>query len=226
MSRLSPLAGVGTAEDVPSRPLPGATVRWTGRHQGDASAWAPAAPWPGLVDIPVCRLRQVHGDGVVVVEPAGDATGGQGDALVTTARDVALAVLTADCAPVALSSPEGVVAAVHAGWRGLRAGVVERTVEVMLALGAIEVNAALGPCIRAECCPFGVAELDEVAAILGDAVRGTTADGAPALDLPAAVSAALARAGVKLVLDVGDCTVCEVNASSRTGAAGTRGARR
>ncbi len=43
-------------------------------------------------------------------------------------RRAALAVLTADCAPVALASPEGVLGVAHAGWRGLRAGVVEATV--------------------------------------------------------------------------------------------------
>ena len=52
---------------------------------------------------------------------------GEGDALVAvTPGAIALCVLTADCAPLALGSPEGVFAAVHAGWRGLVAGVVER----------------------------------------------------------------------------------------------------
>ena len=89
----------------------------------------------------------------------------------------ALAVLTADCAPVALASPEGVFGVAHAGWRGLVAGVLERTVDAMRALGATEIGAVLGPCIRAECYEFGPADLDRVAARLGDGVRATTAVG-------------------------------------------------
>lgn len=210
-ARRPPLLAAGTGPGDAARPLPGAEVRWTGRHDGDFASPDPGVPWSGLVDMPVCRVRQVHGDRVVVVERPGDGAGEEGDALVTRAPDLALAVVSADCAPIALSSPEGVVAAVHAGWRGLRAGIVERAVEVMRAHGATEVHAALGPCIRVECCEFGPAELDEVATALGAAVRGTATSGAPALDVPAAVSAALARAGAALVHDEGECTSCRAD---------------
>jgi copper oxidase (laccase) domain-containing protein len=117
-------------------------------------------------------------------------------------------VLTADCAPLALASDEGIVAAVHAGWRGLVAGVIDRTAERMRALGATDVVAALGPCIHAECYEFSARDLDEVAAELGDGVRGVTAGGRPALDVPAAVRAGLERAGVRLVHDADVCTAC------------------
>ena len=119
-----------------------------------------------------------------------------------------LAVLTADCAPVALASDKGVVGVAHAGWRGLVAGVLERTVEAMRALGADGVQAALGPCIHAECYEFGAADLDVVAARYGDAVRAVTTEGTPALDLPAAVRAALDGAGVELVSGDVACTAC------------------
>ncbi|HUQ40036.1 MAG TPA: polyphenol oxidase family protein, partial [Acidimicrobiales bacterium] len=120
----------------------------------------------------------------------------------------ALAVLTADCAPVALASSEGVIAVAHAGWRGVAAGVIEATVAEMEALGATAIEAAIGPCIHAECYEFGPAELDGVAARLGDDVRSRTSAGRPALDLPAAVRAALRRAGVETVTDVDVCTAC------------------
>ncbi len=103
---------------------------------------------------------------------------------------------------------EGVIGVAHAGWRGVAAGVIEATVAEMEALGATGIEAAIGPCIHAECYEFGPAELDGVAARLGDAVRATTAGGAPALDLPAAVRVALERAGVETVGDVGVCTAC------------------
>src|SRR5205085_527297 len=82
-------------------------------------------------------------------------------------------------------------AGAHAGWVGLLAGVRGRTVEHMRALGATDVRAVLGPCIRVECYEFGPDDLDRVAARLGDGVRSTTASGTPALDLAAGVRASL-----------------------------------
>jgi YfiH family protein len=200
---------VGATADAPGALL-GARVRWTGRAEGDLRPHAPhhAAGLRELAGRPVSWLRQVHGAGVVVVEGAVAVEGDEGDALVTTSADMALAVLTADCAPVALASPEGVVAAVHAGWAGLAAGVVDRAVDAMRRLGATTVDAALGPCIHAECYEFGPDELDRVAHVLGDGVRGVTAAGMPALDLPAAVVAAVHRAGAALVADEDVCTAC------------------
>ena len=161
-----------------------------------------------VVDLPLTWLRQVHGDRVVAVSEPGGACGERADAAITDQPGCALAILTADCAPVALVAPEGVIAAVHAGWRGLTAGVLERTVEAMRARGASDIRAQLGPCIHSECYEFGAADLDRVAQRLGDGVRATTPLGAPALDVPAAVRAALERTGVDEVDDVGVCTAC------------------
>jgi copper oxidase (laccase) domain-containing protein len=107
-----------------------------------------------------------------------------------------------------LASQEGVVAVVHAGWRGLEVGVVGRAVATMRAVGASDVTAALGPCIRPECYEFSPADLDRLADRLGAAVRGETSDGRPALDVPAAVASALGDAGVTLVHDEAVCTSC------------------
>jgi hypothetical protein len=159
-------------------------------------------------DAPWTWLRQVHGDTVVTVTKPGDGAGTKADASVTADAGCVLAVLTADCAPVALVSPEGVAAAVHAGWRGLLAGVLERAVDAARDHGATELRAVLGPCIRAECYEFGVDDLGAVAARLGDGVRALTAQGQPALDVPAAVAAALKQAGVTELTDVGVCTAC------------------
>ena len=200
------------------QPLTGATVVFSGRAEGDlgsARERGPAGPSAevegrrrALVDRPWTWLRQVHGAEVVVVGSPGDQAGAEADAAVTSHPGAALAVLTADCAPVAMASPEGVVAAAHAGWRGLAAGVLERAADAMRRLGATEIQAALGPCIHAECYEFSAPDLDRVVAVLGDGARGTTARGAPALDLPAAVRAALVRAGVALVHDEHLCTAC------------------
>lgn len=74
----------------------------------------------------------------------------QGDAVVTVTPGVICAVLTADCAPVLLADAEaGVVAAVHAGWKGALGGVVQSAVMAMQALGARpeRMVGVVGPCI-------------------------------------------------------------------------------
>jgi polyphenol oxidase len=72
------------------------------------------------------------------------------DGIVTAERGIAVSALTADCAPVLLAEPEaGVVAAAHAGWRGVLEGILEATVAAMEGLGAkrAKITAAIGPCI-------------------------------------------------------------------------------
>ena len=123
----------------------------------------------------------------------------------TTTEGVVLAVHTADCAGVLLvgtgpdpatGEPVTVIGAVHAGWKGLRDGVLQHTVDVMRRLGAEHLDWDLGPCISAAAYEFGETDLDVLADRYGDAVRSTTLDGAPALDLRAAVRAAAAEAGL------------------------------
>ena len=161
-----------------------------------------------VVDLSWTWLRQVHGDRVVVVTEPGGGAGRRADAAVTERPGCALAVLTADCAPVALVGSDGVVGVAHAGWRGLVGGVLEHTVDVMRAGGTRDVRAVLGPCIHPECYEFGSEDLAQVAKRLGDGVRAATTSGAPALDVPAAVRAALTQVGVTDVHDVGVCTAC------------------
>jgi YfiH family protein len=196
-----------------------ARVRFTGRAEGDlghSGAWVAvdevdpgvASRRRAVLDVPWSWLRQVHGDTVVAVARPGEGAGTVGDALVATRPGPALAVLTADCAPVALVADNGMYAAVHAGWRGLVAGVIERAAEALRARGAGRIDAVLGPCIHAECYEFSPADLDAVAARFGETVRGETSDGRPALDVPAGVRAALASADAELVADVDVCTAC------------------
>ncbi len=97
-------------------------------------------------------VTQVHGAAVVTVnEPWAFGAGGKADAMVTNRPGVALGIVTADCAPVLLQG-DGVIGAVHAGWRGAVLGVLEATIAAMRALGARagagDIVAAIGPCIR------------------------------------------------------------------------------
>jgi hypothetical protein len=156
---------------------------------------------------PWTTARQVHGSRVVVVD-ASTTDVGEADGLVTADPGVAVAVRTADCAPVLLIGDEA-VGAIHAGWRGLLAGVVESGVAAMRGLGATSMTAVLGPAIGPECYEFSPTDLDAVAAVYGDGVRGVTSAGAPALDVLAGVRVALERAGVSEITDLGGCTACD-----------------
>jgi YfiH family protein len=191
--------------------LPGAiTVRFTGVAEGDLSARSPGAAQRrrAVVDLPWSVPRQVHGRTVFVVERPGAGNGTEADALVTALPGVAIGVVTADCAPVALGSPEGIAGVAHAGWRGLEAGVIQATIETMRRLGATEVTAVLGPCIHAGCYEFGATDLDRVAARLGPSVRARYGARGAALDVPAAVAAAVAAGGAELAGDADVCTAC------------------
>jgi polyphenol oxidase len=142
---------------------------------------------------------------VVEVTEPGEHAGVEADAAFTTRRGCVLAVRTADCVPVVLVG-DGAVGVVHAGWRGLAAGVIEATVAAMG--GASEAH--VGPHIRRGCYEFGDDDLDTVAAALGDGVRATTTWGTPALDLTTGVRAALERSALHgtAVHDAGACTAC------------------
>lgn len=194
-----------------------AEVRFTGTAEGDlghAGQWV-ETPTPevearrrAVLDRPWSWLRQVHGGDVVVVDEPGGAAGTEADAAVSNTPGVALVVFTADCAPIAFASENGVIGAAHAGWKGLAGGVIERTAAAMRELGADHIEAALGPCIHPECYEFGAADLDTIASSLGHTVRGRTEEGRPALNLPAGVRAALTRVGVPLVHVDSQCTAC------------------
>lgn len=138
-----------------------------------------------IADHPWVWLRQVHGAEVVVAtrDNAAEVAGSEADAVVTADAEVVLSIQTADCLPVVLWSPSGVIGAAHAGWRGLEAGVLEATWAAMTALGADDIQLHVGPGIGVECYEFGAEDLDRLAARFGDRVRGVTLAGAPALDL-------------------------------------------
>lgn len=150
-------------------------------------------------------MVQVHGGEVATVGP--DTAPGSElrdvDALVTTERGRVLAVAAADCVPVLLATDEA-VGAVHAGRRGVEAGVVDVALEAMPGAGA---RAVVGPAIGGCCYEVPAAMQREVLGV-APAAEATTTWGTPSLDLPAAVVAGLEERGVP-VERVGGCTRCE-----------------
>ncbi len=152
------------------------------------------------------RVRQVHGDrvhepGEVALEPPPEA-----DVLVSSRSDQLLLIRVADCVPVLVSRADGTrVAAVHAGWRGLVAGVIPRALDALGMLGGGAV-AAVGPCLslaRFEVGPEVASAFEEEGLV--EAVHAGPG-GRPHVDLREAARLSLVRAGVAQV-DVTDrCT--------------------
>lgn len=96
------------------------------------------------VPVEPCWLEQVHGAGVIDADDW--QPGVQADAAVARYPDLVCAVLTADCLPVLLCARDGgAVAAVHAGWRGLAAGVIEAAVHELGAPCIAWLGPAIGP---------------------------------------------------------------------------------
>jgi YfiH family protein len=168
-------------------------------------------------------VRQVHGPAVIRVEgtgvPAETLAAQEADGLYTDAPGAALGVFVADCVPVLLADPRtGACAAVHAGWRGVVAGVVTSAVRALgQAYGTKpeDVRAAMGPSIGACCFEVG----PEVVAAFrqlrepdgGDGVVRERSGAKPHIDLRRALALELEALGVPAgQIDAGgECTKCD-----------------
>ncbi len=148
--------------------------------------------------------RQVHGAVVAraLAPTDSQAEPEEADGQATATAGVAGVVLTADCLPIAIAGA-GALAMIHAGWRGLAAGVVCQGVAAVRELGAQEpLAAAIGP--GAGPCCYEVGE--EVQAVFED--RGPAVRRGRHLDLKEIARVELRRAGVTEVHDVELCTIC------------------
>ncbi|TNF63785.1 MAG: peptidoglycan editing factor PgeF [Rhodobacteraceae bacterium] len=118
-------------------------------------------------------VHQVHSADVAVID-APPPEKPRADAMVTATPGVALSVLTADCQPVLFADAQArVIGAAHAGWRGALDGVLEATVEAMVALGARRegIVAVIGPTISQRAYEVGPEFLDAFLAEDGDHAR-------------------------------------------------------
>jgi hypothetical protein len=153
----------------------------------------------------LARGHQVHGTLVRRIRTGGDVdrpAPGEADAdgQATALRGVGTMVLAADCVPVALGC-RGAVAMVHAGWRGLAAGVLEEGVRALRELGHGEdITGVVGPCAGPCCYEVG----PEVRAAFGHAGHSPGP-----LDMRAIARERLLAAGAGSVRDVPVCTICD-----------------
>ena len=132
-----------------------------------------------------------------------DGTRPQADAQVTASPGVILGVLTADCGPILFADPENrVIGAAHAGWKGALGGVLENTIDAMIALGArrTSIRATLGPSISKANYEVGPEFVDRFLAANPDFetfFTPSTKSGHAMFDLPGLTVKRLTEAGVK-----------------------------
>jgi YfiH family protein len=171
------------------------------------------------IGVPPAHIRQVHGTvvrrisslpvpGIAPLPDEGTVLP-EADGQATPLREVAPMVLVADCLPIALAGQSAngggaaAVAVLHAGWRGLAAGIVDEGVRALRELGVDgRLEAAIGPGAGGCCYEVGEEVHAEFADLGSQARRGRN------LDLKAIARARLEAAGVAAVHDVGLCTIC------------------
>lgn len=173
----------------------------------------------------VVHVHQVHGADVLVARTPRaqqestvriDWGSVKADAIVTDDPALVVAVRVADCCPVLLASGDGkIVAAVHAGWRGVVGGVAPAAIAEMRRLGAAEISAAIGPCISTEHFEVGPEVVQEFSRAFSD-LHGiarlhpaplAAAAGKSMIDLKEALRRQMLSVGVSRIDVVPHCTV-------------------
>jgi len=148
-------------------------------------------------------LRQIHSNRVLEAQPGLTA---EGDALWTDQRGLALCIATADCVPIVIAAADR-VATVHAGWRGIIAGIVSAAVDVFPEPARL--TAWIGPAIGACCYEVGEDVATRIAESASPKVINANTGHRPHADLSKAVEIQLSRLGVEDIRRLGECTACD-----------------
>jgi hypothetical protein len=157
-------------------------------------------------------LRQIH-SGHVVNANAVRNRDREGDALITDCLARSIGVRTADCVPILLlDCRTRAIAAVHAGWRGTRSGIVRQTIARMredFETDAADLYAAMGPCIRACCYVVDLDVADQFSPLFPE--WEPAAANKRSLDLSEANRRQMQAAGMdpQRIFDCGLCTACQ-----------------
>lgn len=174
-----------------------------------------------LTPYPWFWIRQQHGANIAAAESVkndlrAEASGPPADASITLETCLALSVTSADCLPIALWS-EGIakdgdqaIGVVHAGWRGLSLGIIQKTAEAMRKAFGAATSAFVGPHICASCYEFSPADAEQFVKRWGsDVYCDNPLAGTSALDLGRIAELSLREAGVHDIASLGSCTACE-----------------
>lgn len=155
-------------------------------------------------------LQQVHSSDCVYSSAATRAEPPRADAVWTDQAGVGLAILTADCVPVLLWSADGArLGAAHAGWRGLRDGVLDELVRQM-SDGAAGLAAWIGPCIGVDHYEVGEDVWRQFAELDSECIQAHASDADKRmLDLALIAERALHRLGVDAVYQSRWCTYAD-----------------
>lgn len=202
------------AEPVQAFDIPSIVAFTTTRERGDFNivggrpAGEVVARWLDLQEeLGVARFayaKQVHGRRVIVHNEgwSGWLRVADADGHLAFAANTALAVTLADCVPVFLAHPSGVTGLLHAGWRGVAAGIVDQAGQDLAARGLsiADCDAHLGPAICGKCYEVGP---EVIRAVRGDVVHEPTR-----LDLREVLGKQLERLGVRRVSVSQNCTRC------------------
>ncbi len=155
--------------------------------------------WPGVRSL--ATAKQIHSDRILLVESAGPQ--GEGDALISNAPGIGLAIRTADCLPILIADPKNrAIAAIHAGWRGVVSEIASKAVDAMrqqFGSDPKDLVVAIGPGIGGCCFEVG----PEVSAQFGFSGRTK-------IDLVETTCRQLGRNGVRMgqISAAGLCSCC------------------
>lgn len=166
----------------------------------------------GVAEGPLTVWQWHSADVIVANEPWDALKPPKGDAIVTKVPGLAIAVLTADCAPILFADMEaGVIGAAHAGWKGALAGVSDATVAVMEENGARRerITAIIGPTISQKAYEVGpdfAVQFIAADPANADFFIPSTRERHQMFDLPAYLARRLTKLGIGRVADLGMCT--------------------
>ena len=159
-----------------------------------------------LVDLPWTQLAEVHGLETRWVSDAGECDRETGDVVGTTLDHAVLGIWVGDCAPVILVGEHSIVGA-HAGWKGLRDGVLDSAALLMAEHGDHVVQGFVGPHIQQCCYQFGEQDLSMMVERFGFEARGVDKLGRTALNVAACIRQFFDARKVPLFA-TGECTGC------------------
>lgn len=183
-------------------------------HQAVIENRRRVARWFGLPEEKLATVHQIHSADVVTVDETYDGARPQADALVTATPGIVLGVLAADCGPILFADADaGVIGAAHAGWKGAVSGILENTIDAMIALGAKRdgIVAALGPSISQANYEVGPERVEDLIARNPDHARylaPSTREGHALFDLKRLTVERLKAAGAT-VEDLELCTYAD-----------------